>query len=137
MSASLRDAYLREADLRQAELSFTNIQGANLGRADLQKADLSFTNLQNANLRNANLQKADLSGANLQGAILIDLIETKNLTPKQVKSACFWEKAIYKGKWNREKKVVLSIEPDNNNYIEELKNDKASDPDEPIDCSRS
>ena len=58
-----------------------------------------------------------------------------NLTPQQIKSACNWDKAIYKGKWNQEKELAEAIEPDNTNFIEELKKDKASDPTEPPDCS--
>lgn len=51
-------ADLREADLRDADLS-----GADLREADLRGADLS-----GADLRDADLSDADLSGANLRGA---------------------------------------------------------------------
>ena len=97
------------------------------------KAYLAKILLCDANLRGANLQDAYLRWANLQQAILIKL---KNLTSNQIKSACFWQKAIYRGEWNYEKKTYVAIEPDNTNFIEELKKDKSSDPKDPVDCSR-
>ena len=38
-----------------------------------------------------------LPRANLKNA---NLIEARNLTPPQIKSACYWEKAFYKGNWD-------------------------------------
>ena len=99
----------------------SNLQQANLKEANLQKTDLRDSNLQKTNLRNANLRETQLYGA-------------KNLTFKQIKLACNWEKAIYKAKWNEEKQF-WAIEPDNTKFIEELKNDRESDPKEPPDCS--
>jgi hypothetical protein len=58
----------------------------------------------------------DLSRANLSNA---SLLGAKNVTPTQIKSACNWDKAGYR-----------RVE------IDKLKQDKASDPKEPIDCSR-
>jgi len=58
-------AYLREADLRGADL-----QGAYLRGADLQGADLRGAYLQGADLQGAYLRGADLRGADLQGAYL-------------------------------------------------------------------
>ena len=109
--AFLKDAKLFEFILQKAHLSEINLSQAYLR-----------TNLQQAWLKRANLQQADLRGA-------------KNLTPKQIKSACFWDKAIYKGEWNWEKKAYVVKEPDNTNFIEELKKDTSSDPDDPVDCS--
>lgn len=56
--ANLEDAFLGDANLRDA-----NLQGANLKDAYLVGA-----NLQGANLQGANLKDAYLQGANLQGA---------------------------------------------------------------------
>ncbi len=42
--------------------------------------------------------------------------------------------AIYKGEWNGKKEAWIAIEPDNTNFIEELKKDKSSDPKKPVDC---
>ena len=100
-----------------SKLSNADLSNANLSNADLSNADLSNANLEGANLSNANLEGANLSNANLEGA--------KNLTPKQIKSACDWETATYKENEN-----------ENTKYIEELKKDKSSDPREPPDCSR-
>ncbi len=121
---NLQEAYLWQANLQEAYLRRANLQEAYLGRANLQKADLGRVNLQKANLWNANLQEAYLWDANLQEAYLG---EAKNLTAKQIKSACFWEEAIYKGEWNREKRTAVATEPDNTKFIEELKKDKSSD----------
>jgi uncharacterized protein YjbI with pentapeptide repeats len=67
-----------------------------------------------------NFAGADLSGANLANANLngADLRECKDLTNKQIKEACNWEQAKYlPGK------------------LKELQEDKASDPQEVVDCS--
>ena len=145
---NLQGATLSDANLQGANLWYTNLQGAYLSDINLQGAYLWYTNLQGAylwraNLQGAtlwgaaNLQGASLSGANLQGASL----SGANLTPKQIKSACFWDKAIYKGKWDWNKKTKTWVpenkqaELDNTDYIEELKKDKSSDPEQPVDCS--
>ena len=134
---NLQNAELYKANLQDAELRGTNLQDAELREANFQNADLrvanlSGANLQGADLRGANLQDANLYKANLQEAIFI---ETENLTPKQIKSACFWNRAIYKGKWNKKEQTYVAIESENTNYIEKLKNDLASDPKYPPDCS--
>ena len=131
--ANLQQANLSSANLQQAKLTIANLQQAKLWRANLQQAKLWRANLQEADLRSANLQDADLSSANLQDAILV---KVENLTSTQIKSACNWQAAIYKGKLNDEKNTFVAIEPDNTNFIEELKQDKSSDPKEPLDCSR-
>jgi len=51
------------ADLVPADLSWTNLSGANLIEADMTGANLS-----GANLIMANLSRADMTGANLSGA---------------------------------------------------------------------
>lgn len=56
---------LKDADLRQANLS-----GADLSDADLTKADLSESDLSGADLTDANLTDADLSGADMEKTVL-------------------------------------------------------------------
>jgi uncharacterized protein YjbI with pentapeptide repeats len=124
----LKDAGLYRFILKKAHLSEINLSEAYLS-----------TNLQRADLRGANLQDADLKGANLQDAVLLD---AKNLTRKQIKSACNWDKAIYKGEWHWEEETetwVANNEQDeqkNLNYIKDLKKDKKTDPTRKPDCSR-
>ena len=133
-SANLQGAVLNSANLQGAVLNSANLQDVILHSANLQDADLSSANLQDAHLNSANFQDANLNSANLQGAILIT---TKNLTPKQIKSACFWDRAIYKGRSNLENITSITwivIEPDNANYIENLKKDTASNPKYPLYC---
>ena len=60
--ANLFDADLRGADLRGADLSYADLRGA-----DLRGADLSYANLFDAGLRGADLRGADLRGADLRG----------------------------------------------------------------------
>src|SRR5438132_854194 len=62
-------------DLREANLSYTALNGINLTGADLTgaafvEADLTGATLVGANLSKANLSKADLTRANLSGASL-------------------------------------------------------------------
>lgn len=143
MEAKLQKADLMRANLQKADLWYANLQEAYLRKANLQEAYLGGANLQKAELREVNLQKTYLGGANLQEAKLervnlqeAFLVGAENLTAKQIKSACFWEKAIYKGEWNYEKEIAVVTEPDNTNFIEGLKKDKSSDPKEKPDCSR-
>jgi hypothetical protein len=87
----------------------------------------------NDNYSDKNFKELDLSKSNLIGANLIDV---ENLTPAQIKSACNWEEAIYKGDWdwNNDKAIVDKVA--NQKYIESLKQDKTSNPQEPVNCIR-
>ncbi|MEM7557090.1 MAG: pentapeptide repeat-containing protein [Cyanobacteria bacterium P01_A01_bin.84] len=132
-NANLQKTILVNANLQSTGLGSANLQLANLWSANLQEAAMGRANLQSAYLEKANLQSANLQSANLQSA---NLWVVKNLTSAQIKSACFWDKAIYKGKWNREKKTYVALEPDNTNYIKKLKQDTASNSQETVDCSQ-
>ena len=131
-----------------ADFSFAYLESANLESADLQSADLQSANLQIADLRSANLQSAKLQSANLNFA---NLFGAKNLTNEQIKSACFWETAIYtESRYSISKSEYSKPEPKsesilgglivedpkaNQRKIDEIKQDKASDPPKPPDCS--
>ena len=132
VGANLVGADLGGANLVGADLGGANLRSANLVGADLGGANLVRAFLVGANLVGANLVRADLVGANLFSAYLID---TKNLTWTQIKSACFWEEAIYKREWNKKDQKWVTSEPDNTNFIEKLKKDTASNPKEKIDCN--
>ncbi len=72
-----KDVQCRGCDLREADLSHSEMRSADLFEADLTGADLTGVDLWNgdlryANLTNANLSYADLTGVNLTGAILTD-----------------------------------------------------------------
>lgn len=60
-------------DLRGCRLSFANRYEANLSNTDLHGADLTETDLSNASLHGADLSKARLQGANLTGADLTEV----------------------------------------------------------------
>ncbi|EBX0039629.1 pentapeptide repeat-containing protein [Salmonella enterica subsp. enterica serovar Weltevreden] len=63
-------AYLRGADLRDADLRGANLRGANLRDADLCGANLRDADLRDAYLCGAYLRDADLCGADLRDAYL-------------------------------------------------------------------
>ena len=139
MNANLNDANLSFASLYRANLRSTELIYADLMNANLNDANLSFASLYRANLRSVDLRSADLADADLSFANLTDakLDDVKNLSNEQIKSACFWEKAIYTSpKWNEVgKKWIAVYEKANQKRIEEVKRDKASDPKDPPDCS--
>ncbi|REJ50840.1 MAG: pentapeptide repeat-containing protein [Microcystis aeruginosa DA14] len=151
---NLRGANLNGANLNRANLWEANLNGANLNRANLYRAELKGANLIRANLKGANLDganllnranlnrgilttgwlianldEANLNGANLNGAV--------GLNPEQIKSACFWEKAIYtEPKWDEDTELWVAADREaNQREIEKLKRDKNSDPPNPIDCN--
>lgn len=141
-SANLNEANLSNATLIGADLSSVCLASANLKEANLMDAILSNANLLLADFSNANLEIADLEGAdfshanfsyaNLRNAYLKD---TKNKTNSQIKLACFWQKAIYKGnKDERQKKSVVDSEA-NQRYIYQLKKDESSDPKYEVNCT--
>jgi uncharacterized protein YjbI with pentapeptide repeats len=123
--ANLKEAKLENVNLENANLEDANLENTNLTNANLQNAKLGFANLRNANLRNANLTNAKLIAVNLQKANLngANFNDTDDLTPAKIKSACFWEKAIYKSDKN-----------ENQKFIEEVRNDSSSNPKELPEC---
>ena len=62
------------ADLYGANLACTNLQGAKLFAADLSNADLTNANLEKVGLANATVQGANFKDANLQNTSLLDTI---------------------------------------------------------------
>lgn len=68
--ADLRDAQLRSANLRDADFRWANLTRAVLLKANLRDADFRGANLTEAVLRKANLRDADLAGAVLRGTDL-------------------------------------------------------------------
>lgn len=136
--AKLSNANLSEANLFSADLYKGNLIGASLIGADLSYAKLSYANLSSANLSDAKLSSANLFSANLSSANLSDTnLSSANLNNQQIKSACFWEQAIYaNSEWNSTIKNWVAIDQQaNRQKIEEIRQDKASDPQNPPDCS--
>ncbi|CCI38594.1 pentapeptide repeat-containing protein [Microcystis aeruginosa] len=141
--AELYRAYLNGANLKGANLNEANLIGANLNEANLIGANLNGAILYRANLNGANLNGAYLNGAilygaNLYGAILYGaILWGAEVDPKQIKSACFWERAIHtQAKWDKDKQLWVAADPKaNQREIEKLKRDKNSDLPNPIDCN--
>ena len=151
--ANLSNAKFTRGNLYGTDFSRANLTRANLYGADLSRATLDDTNFTKANLSHANFWgavfgNADLSGADLSRAYFGNsyfgqanftntyLIDTKRFEPSDIKLACNWEKAIYKGYWNEEKGEWIIDEKANKEYIEQLKKDKDSAPKEPVDCQK-
>ena len=65
-NANLKNANLSNTDLRCANLKYADLSNANLRYTDLSNADLSYSNLSYSNLKDANLSNANLSSANLK-----------------------------------------------------------------------
>jgi anion-transporting ArsA/GET3 family ATPase len=132
--ANLDGAYLNGAYLDGAILIGAILIGAYLNGAYLNGAKLWGANLDGAYLNGAKLWGANLDGANLDGA---NLNGAEGLNPEQIKSACFWEKAIYtEAKWDKDKQLWVAEDWEaNQREIEKLKRDKNSDPRNPIDCN--
>jgi hypothetical protein len=84
-------AYLRGADLRDANLCGANLRDANLRGSDLRWADLSGADLSGANLIDADLRGAYLSCADLRGADLSDVkLHTAMLPATDAVIICPW-----------------------------------------------
>ncbi|MDB9509353.1 pentapeptide repeat-containing protein [Microcystis aeruginosa CS-338/01] len=129
IGANLIEANLNRANLDGANLIGAKLNGAYLNRANLNRANLIAANLNGAYLEEANLIAANLNGANLNGA--------RGLHPEQIKSACFWEKAIHtEAKWDEDKQLWVAEDwKANQQEIEKLKRDKNSEPPNPINCN--
>ncbi|MGK7935196.1 MAG: pentapeptide repeat-containing protein [Xenococcaceae cyanobacterium] len=130
-SSYLQGTHLEDTHLYHVNLSHANLAGANLVHAYFFRADLSDANLEQAQLSHAYFHRANLKEANIFRANLID---AKHLSPSQIKSACYWSQAIYKGEWDRAQRKWIVDRQANQQYIDQLQQDKASDPKEPVDC---
>lgn len=64
----LSDSTFTKANLREANLSHTNLQGVSFFGANLESVDLEGADLRNATLDSARFVKANLTHANLEGA---------------------------------------------------------------------
>jgi uncharacterized protein YjbI with pentapeptide repeats len=143
--ANLSGANLEGANLEGADLSGAKLIGAILFRAKLYEANLTHARLINATLSGANLSgadlretilgNADLSGADLKGA---SLFRADHLTHKQIKLACNWEEVFYtEADFDTSKSIVIPKDKQANQAkIDEIRNDTASDPTNPSDCSK-
>jgi uncharacterized protein YjbI with pentapeptide repeats/energy-coupling factor transporter ATP-binding protein EcfA2 len=92
LNAELTGAKLLGVDLSNAKLNNANLWGVDLTGANLTSTELNQTNLTRANFSGANLTNINLREANLTTA---DFSSAKNIPLEQIKSACFWDKAIF------------------------------------------
>ena len=130
--ANLQGAYISHDHLQGAHLNRANLEGTHLYNADFEQTYFHLANLSHTYFYRANFYHANLYRANLHGA---HLIEAQNLTPAQIKSACHWETAIYKGVWDPNQFRWVVDEKANQQFIKQLQQDKDSDPKKPVDCS--
>lgn len=142
-NAHLEGANLQGANLQGAHISHDHLQGADLNRANLHglhiyQVDFKQTNFYRANLSGtyfyrANFDQANFYGANLQGA---QLIEAQNLTPAQIKSACNWSQAVYKGVWSSAQSKWVTDHKANQQFLKQLQLERDSEPKKAVDCSK-
>lgn len=85
--SDLRGANFSRCILHQARFWEAHLEEANLGGCDLTDASLESAHLQGADLTDAILTRTNLKDA--------DLKDVKGLTVEQVKSAKYWQEAIY------------------------------------------
>ena len=140
--AHLENSYLVNADLSNAYLSNAHFNKSYFNRANLSGAHFYRTNFNHSNFNRANLAKAYFYRANFDGVNFYStnlrgtsLIEATNLTFAQIKSACNWEEAIYKGIWDTNRFKWVPDRAANQKFIQQVRQDKASNPTKPIDCS--
>ncbi|PPT05920.1 hypothetical protein CKA32_006655 [Geitlerinema sp. FC II] len=84
------------ADLRQADLSYMDLQNSNFVGADLREANLSYSNLQRVDMTLARLKKTNLEGANLKGSRGLRFFKIKPSGHSDVKSIRILEGAFLK-----------------------------------------
>ena len=129
---NLQGARLSNTHLKNAYLNRANLEGIHLYHADFEQANFHRANLSHTYLYHSNFRRAILYGANIRGA---HIIEAQNLTPAQIKSTCNWEKAFYKGHWKINQLQWKVDRIANHIFIQQLKQDLASEPKKPVDCS--
>ena len=147
----LEGANLHDTDFSGARLFFTNLSGAflpysNFSNASLHHVNLSDTYLRLADFSDTYLRLADFSGADLSyakfsGAFFdhsnfsdAALIDISNFTYSQIKLGCNWESAIYKGNYDENQEKWIVDEAANQEYIKQLEQDTASNPEREIVC---
>ena len=143
MTETLETLIQAQKNLKLLALDHANLEAANLKSANLYRTNLSHANLEAANLKSANLYRTNLSHANLEAASLKSanlfsaiLINTQHLTSTQIKSACNWEAAFYQGRFDDEYKEWIIDLQGNQQFIEQLQQDKDSDPKKAVNCSK-
>ena len=125
--ANLSQAIFRRANMTSAYVINSNLSGSNLYQANLHKAVLRPNNLRGANLEEANLKQAQISvydltevnltAANLKGTEIRlsaygkipEVMEAIYRNEKPIKSACFWQKAIYSHFQSENPKIIKKL----------------------------
>lgn len=141
--AALETLIQAKKSLRELNFANTDLAHGNFANADFYRTNFTNTNLANVNFKNANLYRADLSNANLANANLananlmnVNLKSAKNLTPTQIKSACNWETAFYKGRFDRDYEDWIIDKQANQQFIQQIQQDSESELEKPVNCSK-
>ena len=131
IDANLAGAYLYNAQLKETDLRLSDMRGSSLVEADLTSA----------NLTGADLAGADLTNADLTNAIFRKGITENNPSKSQLKEACNWDRAFYiydgdESELYTDPSQWKLNETENQKYIEQIKQDKTSDPDLAPQCEK-
>ena len=148
-NANLEGAILNDADLKDVDLSNANLRDSYMWNTDFEDANLEGANLKYISINSANFEGANLSNAKLLGSLtksnfkdaniknaLIAVPRIYRLPISRIKSACNWEKAKYTANKDKTNDTWIVDEAANQQYIEQLKRHKISDPETLIDCSQ-
>ncbi len=109
--AILTKATLASSELEKADFSNANLQEAIFTGATLDKADFRFADLSGANLSSSQIKHADFSNANIQNALLFGVLE---MQADQIKRANNYQLAFYTQDWLEK----LKLPHDNNARVE-------------------
>ena len=95
--ADLQGANLQKLDLRGANLCGANLKDADLSASDLESVQLSGAVLYNVKFQSCNLLEANLSGANLNRALFFKAnLRSANLSGASLLAANFTDANLYK-----------------------------------------
>ena len=127
--------------LDDANFANANLSGATFSRnhgsddtSTIAKAGFGYANLQNAKFDSIDFTQVVFEGANFKNT---SFVKPQNLFNSQIKSACNWKKASFFDNlpW-ADTEVIKKAHQASQLYIEQLKQDKASNPKYSPDCSR-
>ncbi|ACK66835.1 pentapeptide repeat protein [Rippkaea orientalis PCC 8801] len=142
---NFKGLYFDKASFYKANFTECFFEGCNFNSSNFEKADFYGCNLKKSNFDGSNFEgvvfdRVDFEKSKFDGSNFneVSIYNPSNLKNKQIKSSCNWDKAIFaQRKYDQEKNEwIVENQQSNEAKIQEIKNDKASDPKESPDCSK-